>query len=393
MLSAYLPLLRTPGAPRFVAGSALARLGSAMFGVAVVAMVSARRESYGLAGGVSAAGLVVLAITAAVVGRLIDRRGQRRIALPLVGWTVLWGSTLVVLSVVEAPAWTLFVAYALAAIVANTGTMSRARWSHLLTDRPDRLHTAMSFEQVIDELSFVFGPVLAVVLSTQMFPEAGFVAAGLCYVVGMVVFLGARSTEPPVDRDAQPDTTLALRRPGIVLLGLVMFMTGTIFGSNEVVTIAVAEHLGRKDLAGPVLALFALGSAGAGLVYGARTVRLSLPTALVAGTLGMVVLEAPVLLAGDFVSLSLVMLVAGVATAPTLITSMNLAQRLVPAGQVNEALSVVITGLIVGVAAGSAAGGRVAEAYTPQAGYWVAVVAGALAVVLAVLGRRTLRTP
>ena len=392
MLAAYLPVLRTPGARRFVAGAALSRLGSAMFAVAVVAMISTRRDSYSLAGAVSAAGLIVLAVTAAVVGRLIDRHGQRRIALPLTLWTIGWGALLVVLSITGAPAWTLFAAYACASVVPNIGTMSRARWSHLLADEPDQLHTAMSFEQVVDELSFVGGPVLAVLLSTQVYPEAGFVFAGLCFIGGNLLFLGARATEPPVHADAHDGATLALRRPGVVLLALVMLMTGAIFGSNEVVTIAVAEDLGQKAWSGPVLAMFALGSAAAGLVYGTRAVRMPLSRALVIGTAGMFVLETPVLLAHGIGSLAVVMLIAGMATAPTLITSMNLSQRLVPSGQVNEAMSVVITGLIVGVAAGSALGGAVAERYDAHDGYLVPVAAGALALVIALLGRHSLRT-
>ncbi|KNX39655.1 hypothetical protein VV01_21120 [Luteipulveratus halotolerans] len=383
-------MLRTPGARRFVVGAAIARLGSAMFAVAVVAMISTRRDSYGLAGAVSAAGLIVLAVTAAVVGRLIDRHGQRRIALPLTLWTISWGVLLVVLSIADGPSWTLFAAYVCASVVPNIGTMSRARWSHLLADRPDELHTAMSFEQVVDELSFVAGPVLAVLLSTQVYPEAGFVVAGLCFIGGNLLFLSARATEPPVDRDAHDGATLALRRPGVVLLALVMFMTGAIFGSNEVVTIAVAEDLGQKAWSGPVLAMFALGSAAAGLVYGTRVVRLPLHRALVVGAAGMFLLETPVLLAHGIGSLAVVMLIAGMATAPTLITSMNLSQRLVPPSQVNEAMSVVITGLIVGVAAGSALGGAVAERYDAHDGYLVPVGAGALALVIAFLGLRTL---
>ena len=43
-------------------------------GIAVVAMISGRRGSYSLAGAVSAAGVLVLALTASGIGRLIDRK-------------------------------------------------------------------------------------------------------------------------------------------------------------------------------------------------------------------------------------------------------------------------------------------------------------------------------
>ena len=68
------------------------------------------------------------------------------------------GVTVAVLSWRDAPAWTLFVFYGLSAVLPEPGPMSRARWAHIYRDEPDRLHTAMSFEQVCDEASFVVGP-------------------------------------------------------------------------------------------------------------------------------------------------------------------------------------------------------------------------------------------
>ncbi len=69
------------------------------------------------------------------------------------------------------------------------------------------------------------------------------------------------------------------------------------------------------------------------------------------------------------------MLVAGIATAPTLITSMALAQRLVPVAMLNEGMTVVLTGLVVGVSAGSAISGVAIEALGPTRAYVVPVLA------------------
>ncbi len=55
-----------------------------MFGVAVIVMISERRGSFGLAGAVSAVGLAVLAVAGPVLGRLVDKYGQRRVAMPFV---------------------------------------------------------------------------------------------------------------------------------------------------------------------------------------------------------------------------------------------------------------------------------------------------------------------
>ena len=241
MLSAYRPLLTAPNVWPFVLGGILARAGGAMFGVAVIVMLSQRRDSYTLAGAVSAVGIMVLAIAGPFIGRLADKHGQRRAALPFVILAVSAALVTVWLSASMAPIWTLFLAYGLSSITPELGPMSRARWAHIFRDRPDRLHTAMSFEQVLDEASFVIGPVLAVLLATTWFPEAGLLGAILLYGAGMVSFLLAGATEPPVTAREHRPPGLAIRHAGLLPVAVVLVMTGVIFGANEVVAVAVAD--------------------------------------------------------------------------------------------------------------------------------------------------------
>jgi predicted MFS family arabinose efflux permease len=79
-------------------------------------------------------------------------------------------------------------------------------------------------------------------------------------------------------------------------------------------------------------------------------------------------------------SLAVVMVIAGSATAPMLITGLSLAQRLVPPALVTEGLAVAITGILIGISAGSAVGGWAVEAWGAQAAYAVPVGAGTIAV-------------
>jgi len=390
MLSAYRPLFAVPGAARFIVGAALGRLAAAMFGISVVVMVATRHDSYGLAGAVSAVGLLALAVLAPVIGGLVDRHGQRRVAMPLVAFSTLMIAATVACSILDAPIWTLFVFYPLSAGVPSLGTMSRARWHQICDGDEATLHVAMSFEQVLDELSFVVAPVLAVVVSTLVLPEAGLVLAGVGYLTGTLLFCSARSSEPTVvHRDHRPEG-VAVRRPGLVVVAMVMVMTGVIFGGNEVVTIAVADGAGSKGFSSVMLALFALGSAASGVVFGTRVFRSSIVTRLVVGTAGMFVLELPVLFVDGLWPLAVVMAVAGVATAPTLITSMGLAQRLVPTAMLNEGMTIVLTGLIVGISAGSALGGAAVERLGAHEAYLVPVLAGLGALLTALAGWRRL---
>ena len=382
MLSAYAPLFRVPGATRFIAGTALSRTGGAMFGVAVIIMISERRGSFGLAGAVSAVGLAVLAVAGPTLGRLIDKHGQRRVALPFVIVSAISGLTVAVMSWRDAPVWTLFFFYGLSSVLPEPGPMSRARWAHIFRDDPDQLHTAMSFEQVADEASFVLGPVLAVLVSTLWFPEAGLLLAELLFTVGVLAFLAARATEPPVVPHEDRPAGLAVRRPGLLLVATTLVMTGVIFGANEVVAVAYAKEQGATSFSSVILGGFALGSTIAGIVFGSRVFRSTLTRRLLLAAAAMFVLEVPALFVGGLWPLVVVMVVAGSATAPMLITSLSLAQRLVPKALVTEGMAVAITGILIGISGGSAVGGWAIEAWGAQAAYAVPVVAGGLALAI-----------
>ncbi len=390
MLAPYRPLFAVPGALPFIAGTALSRTGGAMFGVAVIVMVSERQGSYGLAGAVSAVGLAVLAVAGPVLGRLIDKHGQRRVARPFVLLSALGGLGTAAASFWGAPVWTLFVLYGVSAFLPEPGPMSRARWAHIFRDDPDRLHTAMSFEQVADEASFVIGPVVAVLASTLWFPEAGLLLAELLFTAGVLTFLAARSTEPPVVPHGERPGGLAIRWPGLLVVATALVMTGVIFGANEVVAVAFAEADGNASLSSLVLGGFAVGSTLSGLWFGARTFRSTLTKRLLVAAAAMLVLEVPALLVANTWQLTAVMVVAGSATAPMLITSLSLAQRLVPAALVTEGMAVAVTGILIGISAGSAVGGWAVEALGPQRAYAVPVLAGALALGIVAVRRRHL---
>jgi predicted MFS family arabinose efflux permease len=382
MLSAYAPLFRVPGALPFIAGTAFSRTGGAMFGVAVIVMISERRGSFGLAGAVSAVGLAVLAVAGPVLGRLVDKHGQRRVALPFVALSAVASAAVVACSALGAPAWTLFVLYGLSAVLPEPGPMSRARWAHIYHDEPDRLHTAMAFEQVADEASFVLGPVLAVLVSTLWFPEAGLVLATVLFTVGCVTFLSARATEPPVVPHGDRPGGLAIRRPGLLLVATALVMTGVIFGANEVIAVAFAKEYGSTSFSSVILGGFAAGSTVAGVVFGTRVFTSSLTRRLAIAAAAMFVLEVPALFAGGLWPLAVVMVVAGSATAPMLITSLSLSQKLVPRALVTEGMAVAVTGILIGISAGSAVGGWAIEAWGAQRAYAVPVAAGALALVI-----------
>ncbi|MFE7299688.1 hypothetical protein [Streptomyces sp. NPDC057579] len=85
---------------------------------------------------------------------------------------------------------------------------------------------------------------------------------------------------------------------------------------------------------------------------------------------------APVLLAAA-------LLTAGTATAPVMVTGMGLVQSRTPAGRLNEGMTLAVTALLTGIAAGSATGGWAAE-HLPSSAAGYAVPAAAAALALAI---------
>ncbi|GAA2600172.1 MFS transporter [Streptomyces lienomycini] len=386
----YRRLLSTPGARAFTIGNLTARLPMGMFSVSAVVMIADTRGSYALAGAVTATGLAATALVAPWTARLVDRHGQARVAVPATLFAALGSVALLLCVRYGAPAWTLFAAYAATATTPNTGGMARARWAHLLRGDADALHTANSFEQATDELCYMLGPVVAAFLCTAVFPEAGTLVGVVLLVAGMLLFAAQRATEPPAR--PRPTAKAPLRAPGIPPLLVVCLATGGVFGAMEVVTIAFADAQGHRAAAGAVLALQAAGSCAAGLLYGVvrptGPVERRLPwcVAAMAALLTLPLLAAS--LSGSLPLLALTLLVGGMATAPTMVTTMTLVQHRTPEGRLNEGMTLAVTGLLGGIACGSAAGGWTVEHLSPTAGYAIPVTAAALALLLSLLPHR-----
>jgi predicted MFS family arabinose efflux permease len=168
----------------------------------------------------------------------------------------------------------------------------------------------------------------------------------------------------------------------------------------EVVTIAFADAQGHRAAAGVVLALQAAGSCAAGLLYGVLRLGGSVERRFLLSVGAMVPLMCLPLVAatlgsgGGLVTLGAALLLAGMATAPTMVTGMTLLQHRTPAGRLNEGMTWAVTGLLGGIACGSALGGFVVERASAVAGYGVPVGAAGVALLIALTtGRRGSPSP
>ncbi|MDE8756366.1 MFS transporter [Pectobacterium polaris] len=393
MVNPYRELFAAPGTKGFALAGLLARIPLPMTGIGIITMLSQLRGSYALAGAVSATFVLTYALLSPQISRLVDRHGQGRVlpiatAISVIGMLLLLASTWW-----QAPDWSLFIGALLAGFMPSMSAMVRARWTAIYRGQP-RLQTAYSLETVLDEVTFIAGPPLAVGLSVAVFPQAGPLAAAFLLIVGVFALVTQRGTEPPVEaQDVSTDRSgSVIKQANVRLLALLMVAMGVIVGTVDIVSVAFAEQYGQPAAASLVLSAYAVGSCLAGLVFGALKLRTPLHQLLLLGGLATAATTLPLLLVGSIPALAMAVLIAGLFFAPTMIVAMSLVERLVPEHHLTEGMTWLLAGLNIGVALGAALSGYVVDDSGARAGFAVALCAGALVLLVALWGYQRLRT-
>lgn len=393
MLSPYRRVLAEPGALFFSASGFAARLHMSMVSLGIVLLVSEATGSYGLAGSVAAAYVVANAGLAIVHGQLVDRLGQSRV-LPVVITVFAVALTLTTWSVqADWPrATTYFLAALSGAATPQIGACIRARWSHVLGD-PGRVQTAYALESVVDEAVFILGPIVVTLIATAWHPVAGLATAILSAFAGTWALAAQRSTEPPAHPRAGRETDGSGPMPWrlVAALTAVCFALGIVFGGAEVATVAFADEHDARRLAGPLLALWALGSLLAGVLTGLIQWRRPPATRVCWGVLALGLTLVPLTVISSMPVLGLALLVGGFAIAPTMISAMALIEQSVPRGRLTEGMAVLHTGLAAGIAPGAAITGIVVDASGASASYAVPAAAGLAGALLAFVALRDRR--
>lgn len=368
------------------------RMSIAMFGIGIVLLLSAVTGSYALAGAVAATFALAQAFCSPLLGRAVDRLGQRRVVVPLVG--VHAGALLLLLAAAEtdAPSWTFFATAALSgAALPSVGSLVRARWSHLLGGT-GTLQPAYALESVADEVVFVVGPVLVTFLATGVTRTAGLLAAVVLTVTGSLVLAAHRRSEPPSDTGAGGVARAwGVHARGVTAVALVFGAAGSLFGAVEVTVVAFADTVGSRSDAGWVLALLAGGSMLSGLAYGLRTWRTPLGRRFAVGAVALALGTASLPFASSVGVLAVEVFVTGLAISPTLIPGFALVERHAPPGGLTEALSWVNTALGVGLAVGSSLAGRAVDVTGAQQAFLVTAISGVAVALLAVLAQPALQ--
>lgn len=299
----YAELLRMPHTARFAVGSVIACMPFPMVGMTITISVQHYYGNYGLAGALTAIQAIATAIVSPILGKLVDQFGQRRVSVPTIVVWMIASMSLVTAITSHAPEWVLYAIVPFMSAIPPWGAMSRKRWTRLLQGDAERTNRALSLSGVLDECMWVVGNPLASTLAV-LSGVLAFSFTGVCVVVGALMFLTERSTEPPSQTDlaraagltraqyrereareaarlraADADTACTAKTAGsqafwsagLVAVCVTWFGLGAFQSAAGISIIAFATEQHMKQYTGFVFACFSLSSLIGALFYGAKT--------------------------------------------------------------------------------------------------------------------------
>ena len=324
--------------------------------------------SYAAAGLLVGVETVALAISAPWRGRRLDRVGLRKAVAPsLLVLTACWSIAPFV------SYWPLLGFAALGGLfVIPSFSIVRQALMHAV---PDELRkSALSIDAVVIEISFMIGPVLGVLLATTWSTAWALCTCMLTSVLGGIVLW---LMNPPLGHESGTKAAAPLRSwltPGVVAI-LAACVTATIVLTGADVSIVAAmRHMHHPSWIGGMLALWGLGSAIGGVVYGAM--HRSVPAFALLAALSALTL--PAVFATGPVTLAVLLIFAGVACAPTITATIDSLSRLVPAQVRGEAMGWHSSALTAGTAAGAPVAGFAIDRVGWQGGLWLPAALGLL---------------
>ncbi len=382
-------VLRTPGVPRLFGASLVGRIPAGALGLLLILRTRELGGPYALGGAAAGALAAGMALGAPLLGRRGDVRGQTGV---LALGAALSAGALLALALLPAAPAALLVALAAAAGLAHPPLSAclRSLWPRLLPD-PSRQHAAYALESAALELTYVVGPLVVVGVVASRSPA---LALGLCAALlggGTLAFAAH-----PASRDWAPETGVkrgragALRSPGVRTLLVAQACLGLSFGAIEISVVASAERGGAASATGPLLAAWGLASLVGGLVAARRGAPADPVRRLVALLAALAAADALLLGAPDPAGLAPLLVLAGLAVAPLFAVVYALAGDVARAGTATEAFTWLTTGIAIGLAAGSTAGGALADAWA-GGGFAAAAAAAGVAALVARAGAGTLR--
>ncbi len=382
-------MLRTPGIVPLWVTSIFARLPTTALSLVLLLRTQEITGSFAAGGLVAGAEGLAAGLGGPLLGRAIDRRGQRAVLLASGAVSAVAIGAFAVLDD-GAP---VLLAAVIAAVAGATQPPISSCLRALLSGAvaPEHRHRAFAVDSTLFELVYITGPLVIVGIVGAWSLRAAIVACAVLTVAGTVSFAGTRLSRAARGAfDAAKELAGPLRDPGVRVLLVAVFLFGLSIAGLEVGLSAFAAGEGSPNAVGYLLALSGGGSMLGGLLA-ARTPPPRDPRRRLAALLALLaLLEVPMAFAGSLATMGIAVAVASLAIAPSLALVFQLASEAAPAGTVTEALTWLSSAIAGGLAAGSAIAGVLAEhvsvtlvlatiaGYTAVEAAWVAARASAL---------------
>ena len=383
-LSTYGRLPAVAGWP-YLAVSALARLPVSMVPIATLTAVTSTSGSVAAGGAASAATAIGQALGSAATGVLCDRHGQRRVLLPLVVAHLLALSGFVLALGGALPAL-LAAAFLTGATLPQVGPLSRVRWMRL---SPADVRTALAYEGVVDELSFVAGPAAVGLIALASGARTPLVVAAVLTAVFATAFAlhrTARAAAPLTAPAAATTAATAGRAPSLLRPVLGMLAMGAVFGGTQAALTGAAGEAGRASDGSLVYAALAIGSTITALGMVLVPAHVSLRRRWFLGAAGLVVGALAMLAAaGSTTALVPATFLTGLFVGPVMVTVNTVTAETGGQRTGGAAMTLLTSGTVLGIAAGSAVAGALADAAGARWAFAVAVVAAGALTALAAL--------
>jgi MFS family permease len=360
----YVEFIRQPD----VGAMLLAALASRMpIGMLAFGMLMFLRETLGNfthAGSIVGIEFVAAAITAPILGRIVDRFGPRR--LLYVTGTVQPAALLATL--VTAKLAQPFAVIATCAAIAGAfsspiTTLTRTMWRHRF-DREEDRRTAFALDSVAIEINFTLGPSIMAAILAAFGATAAFAVVIVAIVLAFFAFMASpalryfKQSSATAERHLLgPLTDARLRLIFIATFGLAMSL-----GLLEVGYPAYGVAMAAPALGGLLLGLNSMGSAAGGALYGGLHFRIPVERqfALAVGLMSVGLLLHAVampVVAAFFV----IAFLAGVLIAPSIASQSVLVSRLAPEQYATEAFTWGSMCIVSGIGSGIALGGILVE--------------------------------
>jgi MFS family permease len=390
MLSPYRALLARAGARRLALSCGLGWLSFSGYSLAIVLAAHAASGSFAAAGAAVAGFSAGSGLFAPVRGRLVDRAGPTALSYLALAHATAAALLIFACATTHSAALLIGGAAIAGAVVPPLIATARAVWTRIAG--PELVTTAHALNAALGDGAQILSPAFVGAVAALVSPTVGlaFLVTGAA-VAAALVGSGHRDGSPRTRRvSGHRIGAVLLESSGLRTVVICDLSLGLWLGALEVAVTAVAAGSGSPELASVPFSLSAVGSIAASLWAGSRRSSRQPRARYVAGCVLIAAVLPFALLDPTIPAITVVLVIASAGYGLLSVALFELIDHVVAPDRAVEAFTWLTTWQGVGIAAGAAAAGQLAQS-GPSRALALAAIAPLPAAVMAIARRRTLQ--